>query len=290
MNVFLKAISLYEEEGYEIKTAINPTHFSLSPVFLKDFHAYLPFTYILKKNNQNLELSTGGGIHITEIYFLESLASLHPNISNIYIVGNAFGFSTIILSLLFPYAKVVAIDAGIEGEDNMQGIELTNHICEKNKLNASVFYGFSPQNNKTIIDQAFPNQKLDLVFIDGLHTNKQLLLDFESIQKFCHKETIYIMHDIINWNMQDSFKKIKVSLPTHCSNILYRTQSGMGFCVPKQSKKLIFLLHAFSVSQEHIKHLEQIAKKQTGFLYRIKLLVPNPVKKVVKKLLGSRNC
>lgn len=60
MNAYMKTISLYKEEGFEIKTSINPMHFSTTSSFIKAFSAYLPFTYIQETNTLS-ELSGGGG-------------------------------------------------------------------------------------------------------------------------------------------------------------------------------------------------------------------------------------
>lgn len=214
------------------------------------------------------------------------MADLQVQINNIFIIGNAFGFSTILLSLIFPHAKVVSIDAGCEGKDNMRGIELTNIICKKHSLNAIVEYGFSPQNTQEIINKHFGENKIDLCFIDGLHTNEQLLLDFEESQKYCHSNTLYFMHDVINWKMQESFQKIKQLIaPTHISSILWRTQSGMVLSIPKDNLELLFYLNCFTENQSNIDKIGEYAKKESQISRKIARLLPTKIRQIIKKVI-----
>ncbi|WP_300917090.1 class I SAM-dependent methyltransferase, partial [Helicobacter japonicus] len=220
-----------------------------------------------------------------EVFMFETLANVEHNIHNIFIIGNAFGYSAVILSLLFPNAKVVCIDAGIDGADNMLGINLTNTIAKSHNLNISVEFGFSPKDTKTIIQKHF-NTPLNLVFIDGLHTNEQLLLDFEETQKYCNQDTIWVMHDVINYHMQDSFEKIKKTLAnTHITKLLYRTQSGIGFAAPAHNHNVLNVLEAFSENDALIAHLSQIAKGYQDPLRIIKKLIPRPIKTFIKAYL-----
>jgi hypothetical protein len=81
----------------------------------------VPFAALFKSANG---LSTGGGLSLHELYFLECIAST-IEANAILIIGNAFGWSTLALSLLFPTAHVLAIDNATEGSDAMVGIMLT---------------------------------------------------------------------------------------------------------------------------------------------------------------------
>ena len=126
MSVFTKAIKIYNDYGYGIRTGLNPYHFN------NNGSLSYPFTCVYHYNSSNI-LDTGGGISPIEAYFLETLAESY-NPKNIFIVGNAFGWSTIIMALLWPKAKIVAIDSGIEGIDNFAWIELTNKIASVNIL------------------------------------------------------------------------------------------------------------------------------------------------------------
>lgn len=232
--------------------------------------------------------SKGGGVNISEIFLFQTLADLKYPIKNIFIIGNAFGFSTILLSLMFPQAKVIAIDAGCEGKDNMKGIELTNTICKKHNLDAAVEYGFSPQNTKEVIQKHFGSNKIDLCFIDGLHTNEQLLLDFEESQKYCHTDTLYFMHDVINWKMQEAFQKIQEKIATtHKSDILWRTQSGMALSVPKDNKSLLFYMQCFTEHKSNIDKVREYAKKDKQTSRKIARLLPRRLVEIIKKVVNK---
>jgi predicted O-methyltransferase YrrM len=279
MSKFVEAIKLYKRYGYDVKTGLNPYHFNgKAPL-------YYPFTFLFRINTVN-ELETGGGISPVEVYLLESLSSVYKS-KNIFIIGNAFGWSTIVMALCFPNAKIVAIDAGIEGKDNMFGIELTNHIAKYENLNCIVEYGFSPQNTKEVIDKHFKDQKLDLVFIDGLHTNRQLLKDFYGVVDFCYEKTIFLFHDVINWKMKKAFLRIKNYLKQHDSMLLYRTTSGMGVSIPKdihQSIKDVFL--CFTENEKYIDMLNQgltIKAKLKSFIGRF---LPKKLKEKIKKMIN----
>lgn len=231
--------------------------------------------------------NTGGGITPVEVYLIESLGEFFSP-KNIYIIGNAFGWSTIVMSLAFRGAAIVALDAGIEGADNLMGINLTNQIALKNKLTCLVEYGFSPEKTKEVVEKHFHNEPLDFVFIDGLHTNEQLLKDFKGVVDFCHEDTVYLFHDVLNWKMQDSFEKIKPCLPNHEPRILFRTSSGMGVYIPKTLDRSIYdVFDAFTEPEKHIFDIKKtlaISWKLKSLIYR---LTPPSVRRLAKNLIRN---
>lgn len=267
MSKFVEAIKIYREYGYEITNGLNPEHFSaIKPL-------YLPFIYIFKKNTLN-EIRTGGGISPVEVYMFESISEVYSP-QNIFIIGNAFGWSTIIISLCFPNSKIIALDAGIEGKDNLFGINLTNKIAMEKKLNCFVELGGSPEDTKRVVEKYFGNKKLDFVFIDGLHTNKQLEKDFTGIFNFCSENTVFLYHDIINWKLFKAFNTIKSLLINHETHLLYRTTSGMGVSYPKDStKELKEVFNAFSEKKEYIDSLKKSLTIKTILCEILKRFIP----------------
>lgn len=191
------------------------------------------------------------------------------------------------MALCFPNAKIVALDAGVEGKDNMQGIELTNHIANEEGFNTIVEYGFSPQNTKEIVEKHFGNEKIDFVFIDGLHTNEQLLKDFYGVLDFCHKETLFLYHDVINWKMEKAFMEIKDYLTNYNSMLLYRTTSGMGVSMPKSiSSDIQNVFLSFTENQQYVDILKKsltTKAKIRGFIGRF---LPKFIKENIKRMLG----
>jgi len=100
MSVFVDLVALYEDAGFVVQSSLSPAHF---PGFSL---AELPFTFI---HGDDGKLCVGGGISLSEITFFEALCEqLRP--ARIFIIGNAFGWSTLALGLINRAARVVAID------------------------------------------------------------------------------------------------------------------------------------------------------------------------------------
>lgn len=199
-----KTIRLYEEEGYTIRTGLNPYHFS------GDREA--PFAVLFDGEKA---VSPCGGISLQEVYFFEQLfASWSPR--TILIVGNGFGWSSLLLSLLNPQAQVVVLDAAVELDSPqhpyIDGIALTNKIAAREKLNLRVIKGFSPQAVPSVVEERL-NGSVDFAFIDGLHTEAQQALDFEAIFPYAAQETVFVFHDVINWEMEAGFKRLLSDIP-----------------------------------------------------------------------------
>ena len=215
----LKTVTrIYNDFGFEISTSLNSYHYgNNSEIF---------YTWLSKKQ---APLFTGGGISIIEAYCIYTIIN-HYKPQNIFTIGNAFGFSNLIIALSNPEATVISIDAGVEGEDNDIGNKLTLDAARQNNINLEVIKGFSPQDVPFIVNSKL-NGKIDLCFIDGLHTNEQLLLDYNAIENFCTKNCVILFHDIIHHHMLKAFEKIGISSNKYY-RILHRTTSGMGIVYP----------------------------------------------------------
>jgi hypothetical protein len=232
MSAFTELLGIYGKRGYEIRTGLNPYH----------FHGYrdAPFTAILKDGQV---LGTGGGISLQEVYFLENLFSVYRP-KRLFVIGNAFGWSTVLLGLLNKEAKIVAIDAGVEGSSNDHGTELTNRILREEGLPAKVIVATSPGDVKRVVD-AHLGGPVDLAFIDGLHTNEQQELDFDAVRACAAPECLYLFHDVVNFEMRPSFERI-VARSGLRGRILMRTPSGMGALAPASlDPKVAACLDAF---------------------------------------------
>jgi predicted O-methyltransferase YrrM len=232
-NAFVQLLRIFNRAGLSVRIGLNPAHFR--PGF-----NYLQFCYLFKDGRQ---LSTGAGITLPEVFFFQSLFEIcHPQ--NIFIVGNAFGWSTILLAICNPQARVVAIDSGIEGADAMAGINLTNEIIRQNSLNAEVIYGSSPGDVPQAAEKlAGP---MDFAFIDGLHTNQQQDADFKAVQAVAAPNCIYAFHDVVDWKTTESFYRI-ARTPNYVARIMLRTPSGMGILYPvSDSGGVAEVVNAFS--------------------------------------------
>lgn len=218
MSVFTKLLSIYERAGLQIRVGLNPFHWNNN----RD----VPFAVMFKDGRW---LETGWGVSIQEIYLLETLfEEYHPQ--RIFIIGNAFGWSTILFALLNPSATVVALDCGIEGPYAMMGIDLTKQIVAAERLSARVVFGTSPQDvGRAVAELGGP---VDFAFIDGLHTEHQQDLDYEAIRSYADPNCIYAFHDVINHRMLNGFRQLAARSPGMIARVLLRTPSGMGFLSP----------------------------------------------------------
>ena len=114
--------------------------------------------------------------------------------SNAFIVGNAFGMSSVFIAKMMEGCcgrAVVTLDSMSEGDgercfriagelrDRQQAEILTNKV------------GWSPQD----VDAAADDDAYDLIFIDGRHTHPQVTRDFEACQHLATDETILCWHD-----------------------------------------------------------------------------------------------
>jgi hypothetical protein len=236
--VFLRLVRLYREAGFDLRINLNPAFFAgwSDALFCTLYRDGRP-------------LSTGGGgIAISELCFFECLRSALP-LRSLFVIGNSGGWSTLALSLLWPAAEVVAIDCGMverpsklfetfdydrhRGDTaNDFGLALTNTIARTHGLKTSVILGTSPQDLARVIGSACPVPP-QLVFIDGGHSNPQIIRDFEGLQGLVDENCIYVFHDVVNWHLEKGF--------AHCCRIsgreghlLWRTASGMAILLPAE--------------------------------------------------------
>jgi predicted O-methyltransferase YrrM len=221
-ELILKTLQMYERRGFTVRTGLSPWHFHCN------FYRNLPMSSIFADGSK---LGAAGGISFVEMFFFGSLcAQAQP--SRILVIGNAFGLSTVLLAVLNPDAKVVTLDAGVEGIDNSAGNRLTEQIAREEGLNLRVVLGFSPQAVPATVEKHLDG-KVDFFFIDGLHTETQQGLDFEACWKFGGDQAIYVFHDVLNFKMRSGFDRIVSEHPEMRSAILWRTVSGMGVLYPR---------------------------------------------------------
>ena len=221
-TLILKTLQMYESRGFTVRTGLSPWHFHCNS------YRNLPLSSIFADGSK---LGAAGGISFGEMFFFGTLcAKTQP--SRILVIGNAFGLSTVLLAVLNPKAKVVTLDAGVEGIDNSEGNRLTERIAREEGLNLKVILGFSPQAVPSTVEQHLEG-KADFFFIDGLHTEAQQGLDFEACWKYGGDQAIYVFHDVLNFKMRSGFDRIVREHPDMRSAILWRTVSGMGILYPR---------------------------------------------------------
>lgn len=225
MDVFVRLLALYKKYGFDISGGVFPWHFDRNyPLGSTRLHMSQPF---MNASKEGVGLSSGAGVSPIEVMLLSSVGrAMSPK--RILIIGNAFGWSTLALGLACPAANVVAMDALVEGSEAKKGFDLTHAIIKGEGLNnISVVQGVSPNDVDDVCSQHFDGS-VDLVLIDGEHSNAQQRKDFDAVQHGLSDSGVILLHDVLNWNMVDSFNQIRSAYPSMKAKILMRTPSGMG--------------------------------------------------------------
>lgn len=190
--ISLRVNKIYEELGYKItKNRLGAT--------------------IVREKNRDKPLDTGGGFHETDLMLFLKIHDVFPARS-IFIIGNAFGYSTFCLGEIFREASIDVIDAEIEGEDNKVGSNLTRKIAERYYPSVRLSIGFSPEDTpKAVRKEVIDSGGYELIFIDGLHTDDQIYKDFNGISPYLAPKCIVVIHDVGLANLQPGFRAIRES-------------------------------------------------------------------------------
>ncbi len=143
-------------------------------------------------------------ISLSDILVFQWIAGFAPW-QRALVVGNSFGFSTLVIAGLCPGCYVDAIDAEIEGCENRLGSHLTTAIAKEHFPGVRLTIGFSPQD----LPKACRFEAYDFVFIDGLHTNDQLMADFSGICGRREKNSVVYLHDVGMAKMTAAWSTIK---------------------------------------------------------------------------------
>lgn len=181
-------IASYKKHGYEVILG-NPD--SLGTQLARDGHV----------------LSISLGVTLSDILVFQWVAEIAPW-DRALVIGNAFGFSTLLLAGLCPGCCVDAIDAEIEGAENQMGSELTRILAKQDFPNVQLTKGFSPQD----LPSATRFDSYDFIFIDGMHTNEQLLKDYKGIRNLRSDASVVYFHDIGMARMFQAWKQIRSAL------------------------------------------------------------------------------
>ncbi len=232
--LFPKLVQLYRRYGLQVLSSVAPLLWVKLATAKDTPLTMMPndrlFTYILSEGRL---CSGGGGLHMTELYMLECLAEAFSP-KRIFVIGNAFGWSTLALSLCFPAAKVVAIDSDLAPGGN-DGVAFVNQVAATEGLNAAAVVATSPQDVARIA-AAELGGTIDLVLIDGDHTNDQQTIDFEACRAAASPDCVYLLHDVLNWELVPSFQTlVKAHGGELNAQLLTRTASGMAVLYPKSA-------------------------------------------------------
>lgn len=268
MDIYVRLFEIYKKYGVRVTGGMFPWHFDRNyPIGTTRLHVLQPFMGAVY---QGENMSVGGGVSPLEVLVL-SAASRAMKPKRIFIIGNAFGWSTFVLGLANPDAQVVAIDALVEGLEAHQGFEITQKIIKEEGLdNISVVKAFSPDDVAEVCRTHFDGP-IDFALIDGKHSNEQQTLDFHAVVQELADIGLIFLHDILNWGMIPSFIGLKKSYPNLIGKILMRTPSGMGVFhspnIPKEAEAIIDSFCEFKdVIQANWKEVSNRVQRARGIM------------------------
>lgn len=216
-SLFAEIYNRYKKLGFDIYGGYSP--------FLK---VQRPSNYVVK---QKQLMCTSGGIANDEMFIIyPTLLTLKPK--NILVIGNAYGISTLFVSLSLKTSKVVALD-----KYRTKGIAITKKLLKGIK-NKYVIKGSTPEDLEKIIKKYF-NNKLDMVFVDAVHTNEYQTKEFLIYEKYLSKNSIVFFHDVISCNLLKSFIFLKNKYKNYSFQLLNKSSNGLAICMKKKSYKLL---------------------------------------------------
>lgn len=133
------------------------------------------------------------------------LKQANPEIENAsLIIGNSFGISTMLIAELMRPSPVDAIDAE-SSMGSSEGTALTHRVAQRLGLDVQVTKGFSPQD----LASACRHEKYTLVFIDGEHTNEQIVKDFQAIKDRLAENCVVFLHDVGLRDMDQGWLEVR---------------------------------------------------------------------------------
>jgi methyltransferase family protein len=224
-SILPRLFSIYRAAGYEPVTGHSPFHF----FNWRD----APFTRFAKGQ----DIHGMAGIALQEVMFMEHFRGfISPR--RILIIGNAYGWSTIALSLIFPDARVVAMDP------DPVGVELTNRLADANGLSAKAVVSRSPDDVSRIVNEHLDGP-VEFSLIDAIHNNDAIKMDFSAVRAFASANAQYLFHDIINWNMIDGFRELLAAHQLQ-GKVFARTESGMALAYTNLSSDFSAYLDCFA--------------------------------------------
>jgi hypothetical protein len=206
-TILPRLFAIFREAGHEPLTGYSTYYFPKWPD--------APFTVFLKDDKP-----VGcPGLGLQEIMFIEHFREyIRPN--RIFIVGNALGWSTVALSLIFPDALTVAIDP------DSAAIEWTNDLIARHRLSAIAVEARSPSDVAVVVEQHLKG-RIDFSLIDAIHTNDAIVADFAAVHAVSSKKANHLFHDVINWRMLAGFTHILAKYDLS-GKTFPRTPSGMA--------------------------------------------------------------
>ena len=249
MPIIGRLVEFYRAQGIDICTGLSTVDFDGLPT--------APFTRFFRDGRSVTE---GLGIALQEVYFFETLfATYRPR--RVLIIGNSQGWSTLAIGLLLPDSRVVAMDAAF-ADTEIAGIQFTNRIATQYDVPVRAVKGVSPQDVSSVVDAELGGS-LDFAFIDGEHTNEQVVLDYKAVAGKASSETVYLFHDVRLFHLFDGMRQIE-RMAGRIAHPLWGTPSGMMMLYDKgRHPELVKAVAPFVPSPEAL-----AAVRREGWVHR----------------------
>jgi tetratricopeptide (TPR) repeat protein/predicted O-methyltransferase YrrM len=232
MHILTRLLQAYKRHGFSVHGGLNPYYFDD------------PDAPFMKLYRDGAPISTGAGLAPIEIMILEQILLSLSDVKRILIIGNAFGWSTLAIAMSCPNARVIAVDADLEGNDAGFGRKLTEDIAEEEGLNVHVVQALSPRDVASVVLDHLNGEDVDFVLIDGLHVSAQLLRDFDAISQHASLNCIFVMHDVLSWHMLSAVNEISERY-LYTTRILTRSPSGMAIAYKNISPLMIEIIESY---------------------------------------------
>ena len=149
-------------------------------------------------------VDASSAVSLSDILVFQWIAGFAPW-QRALVIGNSFGFSTLLIAGLCPGCEVDAIDAEVEGSENRLGSQLTMAIAKEHFPGVRLTIGFSPQD----LPRACRFGAYDFIFIDGWHSNEQLIADFSGIYGRRSENCVVYLHDVGMAKMNSAWSTIQ---------------------------------------------------------------------------------
>ena len=181
---------------------------------LRSLHQEVCKCLVRARNRTNV--FSGAGIADSDVELFVQLRTLAfwakdgggPVPVHAFVIGNSFGFSALLLGLLFARSGSASSEGSVGSVDVLDeepdsctrtGGWLTRQIARVQGLNVSLTRGRSPKD----VPKAMRTRTYNLAFIDGGHSTSQLQKDFEAVQPFLAQRTLVVLHDVVLYGMYE---------------------------------------------------------------------------------------
>lgn len=138
------------------------------------------------------EKAAGSSVGNDEVRLLHDIA-ITIEMESAYAIGVAFGLSTFVLAQARPEAVVYAIDDYSERDlAGSHARPLVKRLIRDHCPNVRLTVGRSPECTPVALRVG---STVDLVLIDGMHTDEAAAADFEGVRPYMSERTVVLWHD-----------------------------------------------------------------------------------------------